>query len=349
MEGFKDRKPAYQLQDRIPQKPIYLFLFGAGASFGSDSNHLAKKGKLPPLGRELFPALHSDPTLKYWNKLPSEFINLFKSCSFEEAMDVLDDSEEWAKESFKRDLDLSRYFSRFRPLESNLYFKLARAISRRLRDPKWSGAVITLNYERLLEESFMRNYVFTVVKGITFFDDNLPPLKDNQLFEVCYPHGACQFFLGQTWFNGEGNIVFGKEARVLQKAGVNHILNYLNIPRACDRLQIPMICRYQSSKRPSVKNYFIDTQQERCSELILNAKYITIIGVFCSHTTDRHIWESLEHTDSFITYVNSSSYSQGLFKSWAKKNGKQEGVHCQIIPKTFRDAFQQIKKINDLT
>jgi hypothetical protein len=340
--------PSYKLQNRIPQEPEYLFFFGAGASFGSDGSHLSIQGKLPPLGRDLFPALHEDPTLKYWNKLPQEIANLFQKLSFEEAMDSLDESEEWAKESFRRDLDLSRYFSRFRPLESNLYWKLARAISRKLKTRKWSGAAITLNYERLLEESFMRNSVFTVVRGITFYDDNLPRLSDEQLFEACYPHGACQFFLGQNWFTGEGNIVFGKEARALQKAGANHILKCENIPKACDMEQIPMICRYQSSKRPTVKNYFIDTQQNRCSELIANAKHIMIIGVFCSHTADRHLWQSLESTDAFITYVNSSSYSQGLFKEWASQNGKTETINYRIIPRSFKEAFHEIMEINRL-
>jgi len=325
-----------------------VFFFGAGASYGSDRRDLLEKGKLPPLGKDLFNALHRDPELKYWNKLSKELIDIFKKNTFEEAMDILDDNEEWNKESLRRDIDLVRYFSRFRPLSSNLYWKLAKAVSRALKCTKWTGAAITLNYERLLEESFMRNWVFTVVKGVTFYDDQLPPLRDDQLFEVCYPHGACQFFLGQNWFEGEGNIVFGKEARILQDAGVNHILNYQNILKACNMQQIPMICRYQSSKRPTVNNYFIDTQQNRCSELILNAKFITMIGVFCSHKIDRHLWKSLEITDAFIIYVNSSKQSQDLFREWAKSHGKVENRHYQIISQTFKDAFNKILKINNL-
>lgn len=340
--------PSHDLDKRTVLKADYVFFFGAGASFGSDGSHLAKEGKLPPLGKDLFSALHKDPGLKYWSKLPKEFEDLFHSLSFEEAMDALDDSEEWAKESFRRDLDLSRYFSKFRPQQSNLYWKLARAISRKLKTRKWSGAAITLNYERLLEESIMRNSVFTVVRGVTFYDDNLPPLEDYQLFETCYPHGACQFFLGQNWFTGEGNIVFGKDARALQSGGVNHILKRENIPIACDRQQIPMICRYQSSKRPIVKNYFVDIQQNRCSELIATAKHITIIGVFCSHKTDRHIWRSLENTDAFITYVNLSDKSQSLFKEWANQSGKTEGDDYRVVTKTFRDAFQEILAGNGL-
>lgn len=342
------RLPANMLQKRISDRPDYLFFFGAGASFGSDSNHLVKLGRIPPLGRDLFQSLHDDSNLKYWHKLPLEITTLFRSNSFEVAMDLLEDNEEWAKESFKRDLDLSRFFSTFRPLESNLYWKLARAISRILKGHKWTGAAITLNYERLLEESLMRNNIFTVVNGVTYYDDELPLLTDDQLFEICYPHGACQFFLGQNWFKleGDGNIVFGKTAEALQKAGVNHILKSENIPRACDMNQIPMICRYQPSKRPTIKNYFIDTQQDRCSELIVSSKHITIIGVFCSHATDMHLWEPLGRTKAFITYVNPNKDSQDQFKEWAIRNGKTENSHYRIIPKTFKDAFEEILKVN---
>ncbi|MFX0210179.1 MAG: hypothetical protein ACFFDT_29625, partial [Candidatus Hodarchaeota archaeon] len=240
------------------------------------------------------------------------------------------------------------FFSKFHPLPSNLYWKLAQSISKRLVYLDWSAAAITLNYERLLEESFMRNNIFTVVKGVTFFDDELPVLQDNQLFEVCYPHGACQFFMGQNWFKGEGNIVFGKEARLLQKAGVNHLLKYQNIQKACELLQIPIICRYQSSKRPTVQNYFIDIQQSRCKELVINAKTITIIGVWPAYNIDKHLWKSLANTSAFIAYVNPDKDSQNLFRIWAKENKKKEDKNFHIIPKTFRDAFEIIKDINKL-
>lgn len=102
------------------------------------------------------------------------------------------------------------------------------------------------------------------------------------------------------------------------------------------------------SKRPTVINYFITTQQNRCSKLILSAKHVTIIGVFCSHKVDRHLWEPLHTTDAFITYVNISKDSQDLFREWAENHGKVENKHYQIIPQTFKDAFNKILKINNL-
>ena len=343
-----DKLPSYTLQKRITQNPKYIFLFGAGASFGSDGNHFYKKGKLPPLGNNLFRKLSTDKSLKTWSSLPKDIKNLFESKTFEEAMDYLDSTNEWAQGSFERDLDLFRYFCKFSPQPSNLYWKLARLISKKIKGDSWSGAIVTLNYDRLIEESLMKNYVFTVVKGVTFYDDNLPPLKDSQLFEVCYPHGACQFFLGQNWFQGEGNIVFGPDARVEQKAGVNHILKKQNIPIACDRKQIPMICRYQSNKRPSVNNYFIDLQQERAEIIFQEAESITIVGVYCSCETDHHIWDALARAKAKIHYLEPSQEFQSLFREWAEKSNKKEGKDFIIKENRFKDGFEYIKHVNEI-
>jgi hypothetical protein len=340
--------PAYRLQKRVPEKPKHVFLFGAGASFGSDGQHLFKAGLLPPLGKDLFTKLCANRNLNSWSQLPPEIKSLFESKSFEEAMDYLDSTTGWAKGSFQRDLDLFRYFSQFSQLSSNLYWKLAHLISRRLKERSLSVAMVTLNYDRLLEESLMRNCVFTVVKGVTFYDDDLPQLDDNQLLEVSYPHGACQFFLGHNWFGGEGDVVFGPEARAEQDAGVNHILNKQNIPIACDQKQIPMICRYQSNKRPSVKNYFIDLQQERTSELIEAAESVTIVGVYCAFQTDQHIWNALSQTRAQIHYLEPSTESQNLFREWAAIVRKIEGEDVFIKNKCFKDGFEYIREVNDL-
>jgi hypothetical protein len=344
-----DNLPAFRLQEKIPQQPKHVFLFGAGASFGSDGKHLFDAEQLPPLGKDLFAKLCTGSSLKAWSQLPDEIKALFQSMTFEEAMDYLDSTDDWAKDSFQRDLDLFRYFCRFSPQPSSIYWKLSRLISQRLKGHSWSGAIVTLNYDRLIEESLMRNRVFTVVKGVTFYDDNLPKLSDDQLFEVCYPHGACQFFLGQNWFKSDGgSIIFGPEARAQQNSGVNHILKKKNIPVACDQMQIPMICRYQSSKRPSIQNYFIDLQRKRTEELFEAAGSITIVGVYCSYKTDHHIWNALAHTNAKIYYLEPSVDSQRLFRDWAAISNKAEGEHFVIKDQRFKDGFEYIRHVSGL-
>jgi hypothetical protein len=340
--------PAYLLYKRVHVRPTHIFVFGAGASFGSDGRHLLDRGLLPPLGNGLYPHLRDAPELKYWKDLPTDIIRMFESGPFEPAMAALDQCEDGAKKSLWRDIELARFFSRYRPEPTNLYWKLAHRIAKGLSNKRWSGAAITLNYERLLEEACMRNLVFTTVKGVTYYDDNLPPLQDNQLFEVCYPHGACQFFMAQTWFEGEGDIVFGETARLTSNVGANHLLDINHIPTACDKRQIPLICRYHPSKRPSVDNYFIRTQQARSKELISNAKVITIVGAQCFYETDAHLWGPLASTDAKLFYVEPGLSGQEQFRTWALSCDKREAHEFSIIPKTFKDAFDIIFEVNSL-
>lgn len=341
--------PSYNLQAKIPVNPQNVFFFGAGASYGSDGRHLYHKGLLPPLGKDLYPHLRDAPELKEWQNIPAKIQELFANRTFEEAMEALDENDEAVKKSLRRDLELSLFFSKYHSKPSNLYWKLARKIARKLKTKHWSGAAISLNYERLLEESFMRNAVFTVVKGVTFYDDNLPPLEDDQLFEICYPHGGCQFFIGQSWFGGEGDVVFAAGGEGLGgNTGANHLLNSTNIPIACERRQIPLICRYHPQKTPSVRNYFISAQQNRSQELILNAKIITIVGVQCLPQNDIHIWNPLSVTKAFLVYIEPGNYGQEQFRKWATNYGKTENKDFKIITETFKGAFEEILKLNEL-
>lgn len=341
--------PSYTLYRQVPPQPEHVFLFGAGASFGSDGKHLYEKELLPPLGNYLYVKLREAPELKHWRDIPTEIEELFLKRTFEEGMEALDRDEENIKNAFSRDVELSLFFSKYRPLPSSLYWKLAHKIAQRLKKKGWSGAAITLNYERLLEESFMRNKVFTVVKGVTFYDDNLPPLRTDQLFETCYPHGACQFFIGQTWFDdSKGHIVFGETARAAGNVGANHLLKATNIPIACNAHHIPLICRYHPSKRASVNNYFIDTQKDRARDLIASSEIVTIVGVQYLYQNDKHIWNPLADTEAFLVYVEPSTEGQKQFRLWASECDKAEGKDFEIIPKTFKNAFDQILRVNDL-
>lgn len=339
--------PAYALYKKVSVSPEHVFLFGAGASFGSDGRYLSERGLLPPLGNALYPFLRDAPELKYWKEVPPEILKMFSSGPFEAAMSALDECEDGAQKSLWRDLELSLFFSRYRPLPSNLYWRLAHKIAKRM-EVGWSGAAITLNYERLLEESCMRNSVFTVVKGVTYYDDNLPPFQNDQLLEICYPHGACQFFIGQTWFEGDGDIVFGDSARLIGNVGANHLLSVTNIAISVKKRQIPLICRYHPAKRPSVNNYFIRSQKKRAEEMIAKAQLITIVGVQCSHQTDTHIWRPLEKTKARLIYVEPGSQGQEEFGNWALQCGKKPGEDFHVIPMTFKDGFDEILKLNEL-
>jgi len=113
--------------------------------------------------------------------------------------------------------------------------------------------------------------------------------------------------------------------------------------------KMTLICRYHPTKRASVNNYFINMQKERTKELIQTATSITIVGAQCFHTTDVHIWEPLSKTTAELFYIEPGQSGQGLFKDWAIACGKREGFNFHVIPKTFKDAFDTILKVNELS
>lgn len=58
--------PSYLLYRKVSIHPEHVFLFGAGASFGSDGRHLYERGLLPPLGNTLYTKLRDAPELEHW-------------------------------------------------------------------------------------------------------------------------------------------------------------------------------------------------------------------------------------------------------------------------------------------
>lgn len=116
-----------------------IFLLGAGASFGSDVVGT------PPMGGTLFDALRAfNPA--GWGQLPTDLASLFRS-DFERGMAQLAEVNPHAMPILQR--AMAAFFFEFKPRPSNLYVELGK----RMRLRGWSGAVGTLNYERLLEMS----------------------------------------------------------------------------------------------------------------------------------------------------------------------------------------------------
>ncbi|MGI8884299.1 MAG: hypothetical protein ACR2IA_08645, partial [Pyrinomonadaceae bacterium] len=159
---------SYQLYKKVPVYPEHVFLFGAGASYGSDAKDL--RDHLPPLGNKLYLKLKVAPGLKYWKTIPPDVEKLFldqTNHTFEEAMEALDNIDDQRTFDISRDRELAIFFSRYKLTQTSLYLKLAGKIARKLKTDSWSGVAVTLNYERLLEEAFKFSNVFSVVKGVT--------------------------------------------------------------------------------------------------------------------------------------------------------------------------------------
>ena len=117
-----------------------VFLFGAGASYGSDVSP-----RTPPLGAALFPALQAfNPP--GWGALPPEIGRAFQH-DFERAFEGVPGH---TLPPLQR--AMAAYFFQFAPGPNSLYLALAHRLRAR---PGWQGAFCTLNYERLLELSII--------------------------------------------------------------------------------------------------------------------------------------------------------------------------------------------------
>src|SRR5688500_8325378 len=141
-----------------------VFLFGAGASYGSD--HIGT----PPIGIALFEALRAfNP--QGWGQLPSSLSTNFRN-DFERGMSGLAETHSHAMPVLQR--AMAAFFFNYQPRTTNLYIQLAH----RVRRHAWVGAFTTLNYERLLEISLSSVGVQPVV--------GQEP-KRGQV-ELCLPH-----------------------------------------------------------------------------------------------------------------------------------------------------------------
>jgi hypothetical protein len=335
-------EPAYQLYAKAPPTPRCVFLFGAGASYGSDPQLGIGHPSLPPLGKDLFPALVNSPEAPHWKALEGH-ADLFRSLGFEKAAADLEGLG--GKGSWARDLELAEFFSKFSiSLKSNLYLRLVSAIKPALVNDAWSGAAITLNYDRLLEQAVLSRRIWPVVKGVTWYSTHVPLSEIEGVFEMCYPHGGCQFYIGQNWLDlsGGGEVVWGHGARIVSNCGATHVLNEDQIQFMRANHHIPLICRYEPKKGPTVANYFIDAQQQRATELIEQAERIVVVGVFCSYPGDDHLWGALGRSNASILYIEPSDLSRERFSAWASAFDKQDGRDFSMVPFGFGAALDAI-------
>lgn len=151
-----------------------LFLFGAGASYGS--------GQIIPEQPPLLPMLYSELKRCYprtWGILPKELSNKFNQ-DFELGM-----AEIWDKYSTiipQLMQEMALYFVQFRPanFKENMYFKLLQFI---IEKNKVSSTILfTLNYEVLLDLCAL-----VINLGI----DAESKTEDEKIIKIIKLHGAC--------------------------------------------------------------------------------------------------------------------------------------------------------------
>ncbi len=293
-------------------QPKTVFLFGAGASYGSDTLGT------PPLGPGLFDELQRfNPD--GWGTIAGKIATEFRS-DFEEAMKLI---ASHALAPLQR--AMAAYFFQFTPRTSNLYFELANRIT---GAEGWLGAACTLNYERLLELSLFRN-------GIQPFSGDPP--ADSIGLELCLPHGCCHIFCdsvkgvaGEVTFDGFSIQTDGPVTVVGDRGEHRTRILQDSFP--------PVMSFFEPNKRTTTGRSFIETQRARWRELAANADVVLIIGVRV-RPHDDHIWDPIADAEARLVYCGGPT-GASEYRSWAAAT--RLGRSDRVLEGYFREEFDVI-------
>lgn len=289
-----------------------VFLFGAGASYGSDME------RTPPLGTRLFDELRGFCP-DTWGTITGTLADRFRG-DFEEAMKAV---------APQRLAPLQRamaaYFFEFRPLPTSLYLDLAQRIA---RDYRWSGAACTLNYERLLELSLLK-------AGVRPYVGRRAPGRG--ALELCLPHGCCHIFC-EGAKGAAGAVSFN--AFAVQTNGPVRVVPDPEEHRA--RIQQdafpPVMSYFEPKKRTTAGHSFIEGQRARWRELALNATTLVIVGVRV-RPHDDHIWTPVATSGARVVYCGGPS-AAAEYSRWASRARVQRSD--LVLEGYFRDQFATI-------
>lgn len=288
----------------------YIIIFGAGASFGSDTSNT------PPLGSNLFRALQQfNPD--GWGRIDGELATSFQA-DFEAAMPSVNSH---ALPPLQR--AMAAYFFQFQPTTNNLYYKLAQ----RIAGKNWDGSFVTLNYERLLEISLL-------AAKINPFDRNA---HETKFIELCLPHGGCNLFCESV--KGLASAVSFAGLNVQTNGPIIGIRDATIFHQRIQNDAFPPVMSYfEPSKRTTSGANFIQEQRKRYEDLVNKAEKILIVGLRVREH-DEHIWKPLSNAKATLIYCSGNSASEE-FKKWANKN--RNGKVDKVLAQYFSESFDQI-------
>lgn len=290
-----------------------VFLFGAGASSGADTVGM------PPLGAELFGCLQQFSPAT-WGNIGSDLAEKFR-IDFEAGMMRVPPQQLAPLQRAMAD-----YFFQFLPAESNLYFQLVKRIA---ATPNWSGALCSLNYERLLEISLLHAGLQPIIG---------PMLVDHSSsIELCLPHGCCHLFCDGVKadprlvsFHGRMAYPDGQVIAIGDPAQ--------HAARVRGDAFPPVMSYFEPGKTSPAGRTFIARQRERWQALATNARTVVIVGVRV-RPNDAHIWEAIAASQARVVY---SGGRQGGAEYAAWANSARDGKADRVCEGFFKEEFTRL-------
>ncbi|MCX7637784.1 MAG: hypothetical protein N2044_08075 [Cyclobacteriaceae bacterium] len=283
---------------------MIVFLFGAGASFGSGQVDPCP----PPLGNDLYSALKRIYPVT-WGSFDSTLQSKFTD-NFENGMAYLIEKNSHAIPILMQQMAI--FFSRFAltPSNNNLY----KALFKKLKSKKLINQTIlsTLNYECICE-------VAASLEGlkIDYFGK-----EENENAKIWKIHGSCNFKL--QGMEATRGISFGHG--VSFGGGIEY-LDPADVPKVYrgNTALYPSMCLYVKDKPLAIAPGVIKTFQEEWSEKVRTAEKIFVIGVR-PMADDKHIWQPIaDSTGSLFFLGNKTEYDTWTSANRSKKENKYLG------------------------
>lgn len=294
-----------------------VFLFGAGASYGSGPCI----PNPPPLGTQLFSALQSAGGVAA--TVDIELANAFV-CDFEKGMDRF-----WAERNTQATellRDMARFFAPFEPLPGNQYLELLRVLG----GTRKKAIMVTTNYDLLIEHAVVQSGLLVTYGGLPAADRNIPILKI---------HGSCNFLpdLQARQISGISFDLSQSTGGSIIEAGVRPARSSREIIDFCDREDsiAPALAMYSPSKQVLFCRGFIKAQQQAWLDALTAAARIYVIGLRV-HPVDEHIWGPLAEARAPIHYVGREPDD---FIAWAATMGRRSAY---VLADSFEGAIPSI-------
>jgi hypothetical protein len=272
-----------------------IFLFGAGASYGSGQVDPCP----PPLGGDLYMALKRIfPTT--WGNFDSTLQSTFKS-NFENGMAKLIETNSHVIAPLMQQMAI--FFARFglSPTNDNLYKDLVTKL--KLKKLLSKTLLSTLNYECICEIA-----AFHAGVNIDYFGKD-----ENESAKIWKIHGSCNFKLEGIEATrdvsfGMGAIFNGEGIQVIDPRQVS------NTFRGNTALY-PSMCLYAKDKPLAIAEGLIKNFQEEWSEKLRNANKIFVIGVR-PLAEDKHIWQPIADSVGSLYFIGDKIE----FETWISTN-----------------------------
>ncbi|OEN26908.1 hypothetical protein BHF45_20520 [Escherichia coli] len=306
-----------KLNVRKEKKMSTLFIFGAGASFGSEP--VCDKA---PLGYQLIAQMQKMGGVA--GTITGELKTEFEK-NPEKGMDLF--FEKRPQDITALLVQMAEFFCQFQISQDNTYVQLIKKLSNR------KYVFSTTNYDLLIEQAAAANGKL-LDYGIAEHHSTMSLLKI---------HGSCNFIPPEHVYSG-----YHLNGCVIDYSTVQHVSEYepfvardiQDIIKYCKSNPSigPALAIYHPEKRVLHASKCIEEQQHLFKEEIKKSKKIFIIGLSVN-PADTHIWQELHNTKADLYYVDTNP---NAYEEWSKTRKTKNSF---IINERFENSLNRISKI----